>query len=170
MDHIILIGFMGAGKTTIGKKLARRLGRAFADTDKVVEKEEGRKISEIFASDGEAYFRAAETRALKSLAESPEPLVIACGGGLPIQEVNRPILKEMGKTVYLTAQTGTLVMRLSRDTSRPLLQGGDLEEKIAQLKQQREPVYLSAADICVATDRRSFASILDEITEKTAGA
>ena len=166
MDHIILIGFMGAGKTTIGKKLARRLGRGFADSDQIVEEQEGRPISEIFAKDGEPYFRAAETKALESLAANPEPLVIAAGGGLAVQPANLPILRSMGKTVYLPAETDTLLMRLSSDTKRPLLQGGDLREKIEGLKAAREGAYLAAADFSVATDRRSYRSILDEIVEK----
>lgn len=165
-EHIILIGFMGAGKTTLGKKLARRLEREFVDTDDLVERREGRPIFDIFAREGEAYFRGLETEALRSLERREEGCVIAVGGGLPMQEVNRPILKELGCVVFLEAKTETLMQRLKNDTKRPKLQGGDLRERIETLMRERETTYRQTADVFVSTDNRSYGGILDEIIEK----
>lgn len=168
MNHIILIGFMGAGKTTIGKKLARKLDIEFVDTDEMVETQTGRKISDIFAEDGESYFRNLETEMLHQLLQRKERCVISVGGGLPVQQVNRPLLKELGKVIFLEAEVDTLMKRLKGDTSRPKLQGGDLRERIETLMEQRLAVYLEAADIRVATDKQEFESILKEIIQKTA--
>lgn len=167
MNHIILIGFMGAGKSTIGKKLARYLELEFIDTDDWIEEQTGEKISDIFANKGEAYFRGLETETLRQLLKREQRCVIAVGGGLPMQEVNRPLLKELGTVVFLEAQIETLVRRLKNDTKRPKLQGGDLREKIETLMNEREAVYRQAADSCVSTDSRSYSSILEEITENT---
>lgn len=168
MNHIILIGFMGAGKTTIGKKLARKLEVQFVDTDEMVETQTGRKISDIFAEDGEAFFRNLETDMLHQLMQREERCVIAVGGGLPMQPVNRPLLKELGKVVFLEADIEALMQRLRGDTSRPKLQGGDLRERIETLMDQRLEVYLETADIRVSTDTQGFSQILQEIVEKTA--
>ncbi len=165
MKSIILIGFMGAGKTTIGRKLARRRQWKFVDTDELIETQSGKKISEIFAREGEAAFRALETETLRTLTESTEPMVIAAGGGLPMQPQNRPLLKELGTVVFLEAGIDTLVRRLSGDTSRPLLQGGSLRERISSLMDQRLATYEEVADVTVSTEN-SFAHILEEI-EKT---
>lgn len=168
MNHIILIGFMGAGKTTIGKKLARKLEVQFVDTDEMVETQTGRKISDIFAEDGEAFFRNLETDMLHQLMQREERCVIAVGGGLPMQPVNRSLLKELGKVVFLEADIEALMQRLRGDTSRPNLQGGDLRERIETLMDQRLEVYLETADIRVSTDTQGFSQILQEIVEKTA--
>ena len=168
MNHIILIGFMGAGKTTIGKKLARKLEVQFVDTDEMVETQTGRKISDIFAEDGEAFFRNLETDMLHQLMQREARCVIAVGGGLPMQPVTRPLLKELGKVVFLEADIEALMQRLRGDTSRPKLQGGDLRERIETLMDQRLEVYLETADIRVSTDTQGFSQILQEIVEKTA--
>lgn len=167
MNHVILIGFMGAGKTTIGKKLARRMDMEFIDTDDMVEEQSGQKISDIFAEKGEAYFRELETDMLRQLLQRRERCVIAVGGGLPMQPVNRPLLKELGKVVFLEADIETLVLRLKNDTKRPKLQGGDLRERIETLMSQRLEVYLETADVRVSTDTQGYSSILKEIIEKT---
>lgn len=166
MNHIILIGFMGAGKTTIGKKLAEELEITFVDTDEMVEEQTGRKISDIFAEDGESYFRKLETEMLCQLLKREEPCVIAVGGGLPMQPVNRPLLKELGKVVFLEAEVESLVLRLQGDTSRPKLQGGNLRERIKSLMEQRLEVYLEVADAKVATDNQGFEQIVAEIIER----
>ena len=123
MNQIILIGFMGAGKTTIGKALAKSLNREFADTDERIEADTGRKIPDIFEKEGEPYFRRLETETLQKLEKEGIPRVIAVGGGLPMQPENGPILNRMGTVVFLEADTDTLEARLRGDTSRPKLQG-----------------------------------------------
>lgn len=168
MNHIILIGFMGAGKTTVGKKLARRLNTDFVDTDDMVEEQTGQKISDIFAEKGEPYFRRLETEMLRKLTKRQERCVIAVGGGLPMQEENRPLLKELGTVVFLEADIETLVYRLRNDTKRPKLQGGSLRERIETLMNQREAVYLETADVRVSTDTQGYGSILNEIIKATA--
>ena len=167
MNHIIFIGFMGAGKTTIGKKLARRLGIPFVDTDDMIEEQAGQKISDIFATKGEACFREMETETLRQLINRQQRCVIAVGGGLPMQPVNRPLLKELGKVVFLEAGIETLVLRLKNDTKRPMLQGGSLRERIGTLMSQRLEVYLETADVRVSTDTQGYSGILQEIIQKT---
>ena len=167
MQHIVLIGFMGAGKTTIGKKLARKADREFIDTDEMIETQTGEKISDIFAVNGEAYFRKLETGVLRQLIEKQENCVIAVGGGLPMQPDNHPLLKQMGTVVYLQAETDTLVQRLKNDKSRPKLQGGNLRERIEALMNEREATYRKISNVSVVTDHRRYGEIVQEIMEKT---
>lgn len=162
MNHIILIGFMGAGKTTIGRKLARKMDLEFVDTDDMIEAQSGKKISDIFAEKGEAYFRSLETDVLLQLQARETRAVIAVGGGLPMQPVNQPLLKELGTVIFLEAGVDTLVRRLSGDTTRPLLMGGGLRERILELMGQRMDTYRRIADACVSTED-SFGHILEEI-------
>ncbi len=163
MRHTILLGFMGAGKTSIGKKLAKETGIRFVDTDQMIEEQTGRVIRDIFAEDGEEFFRNLETELLKQLQNETEPLVIAVGGGLPVREVNRRYLKALGKTVYLKAEVDTLVNRLHGDTTRPKLMGGDLREKILSLMAAREEKYLDAADLVYSTDGKSLIQSVKEL-------
>ena len=166
MNHIILIGFMGAGKTTVGKRLAKSLDREFIDTDQWIEAKTGRVISRIFAEDGETFFRGLETEALKELEHRQEPCVIAVGGGLPMQPENRPVLARMGTVVFLEANTDTLMRRLKNDTSRPKLQGGDLRQRILTLMGEREAVYREVSNLRVRTDHRSYGEIVEEIKRR----
>ncbi len=163
MDNIILIGFMGSGKSTVGIRLSYRLRRAMEDTDKLIEKEEGRTISEIFAADGENYFRELETACLKKLLRTMKHRIISTGGGLPIREENHALLKKLGTVVYLRAEAETIYERVKHDTSRPLLQGENPKEKIRKLLKERVSVYEMAADIVIDVDHKDFDTILDEI-------
>ncbi|HIW94470.1 MAG TPA: shikimate kinase [Candidatus Flavonifractor merdipullorum] len=140
--NIVLIGMMGCGKSTIGALLARRLGRKLVDTDALVEAQEGRTIPEIFASDGEEYFRQAEERVAKALA-SRSALVIACGGGLPLREESIRPLKESGTVFFLCRDPGEIYDTVSM-AGRPLGQGG--REAFLARFAQREPVYRRWAD------------------------
>ena len=140
--NIVLIGMMGCGKSTIGALLARRLGRKLVDTDALVEAQEGRTIPEIFASDGEEYFRQAEERVAKTLA-SRSALVIACGGGLPLREESIRPLKESGTVFFLCRDPGEIYDTVSM-AGRPLGQGG--RESFLARFAQREPVYRRWAD------------------------
>lgn len=165
MSNIILIGFMGAGKTTAGLRLAKELGVSLIDTDQRIEEEQQRSINDIFAAEGEAYFRGLETQQLKKLMQQ-EQAVISVGGGLPVQRVNHPLLKQLGQTIYLKAQKETLVKRLQGSTPRPLLKGGQLEEKIASLMEAREAVYEEVADIIVETDDKNLNEVVEAIKEQ----
>lgn len=166
MDNIVLIGFMGSGKSSVGRYLARKFQWKFIDTDQYIENREGRKISRIFSEDGEEAFRRMETEVLKELiADGAEHIVLAVGGGLPVRKENRDLLKRFGTVFYLKATLDTLERRLSGDTSRPLLQGGSLREKIAQMMEQRGQIYRSLADCEIRTDKESFEKIGQAIQE-----
>lgn len=164
MKRIVLMGFMGAGKTTIGKALAEKLSWDFIDTDAEIEKEQGRKISEIFETEGEQAFRDMETQLLKKLEKSEERFVLSIGGGMPVKEENRELLRQIGTVVYLKATKEELVRRLSGDTSRPLLQGGALEEKVAALMAARESIYVETAHQEVVTDGKSVKELIEKIS------
>lgn len=165
MGNVILIGFMGSGKTTVGLRLSYRLRRPVIDTDKEIEREERRAISDIFAADGEAYFRDRETTCLRKLIESVNNQIISVGGGLPVREENRALLHELGQVFYLCAKEETIYERVKDDTTRPLLQGGDPLSKIRALLNERDPYYRAAADVVIAVDGKNFEQILNEIEE-----
>ena len=165
MKHIILIGFMGAGKSTMGKLVANKLGCSFIDTDAYIEKKEGRSISDIFTDDGEAYFRNAETDALRELLKSDERYVLALGGGTPLLEENRALLKETGAyVIFLKVSAMDAFERLKDDVTRPLLQGANVKEKIESLLQVRNPVYESIADYILLEENKSLDDIFYELS------
>lgn len=163
MGNVILIGFMGCGKTSVGVKLSYRLRKAVIDTDKEIEKEEKRSISDIFDTDGEAYFRDKETECLKRLIGTAGNQIISVGGGLPMREVNRNLLHQLGIVIYLRAKAETIYERLKYDTTRPLLQGDNPQEKIRTMISQREQNYAKAADVVVDVDGKDFEQIISEI-------
>lgn len=169
MNHIILIGFMGAGKTSVGRRLAKVLHLDYVDTDDMIEEQQQMQISVIFAKHGEPYFRDLETDVLKQLQKADDRKVIAVGGGLPVREENRVLLRELGTVIYLKAEVDTLVGRLSGDTTRPKLQGGDLRERIVTLMQEREALYEEVAACEIRTDRKRLFEVVAEITEKVNG-
>lgn len=166
MENIILIGFMGCGKTTIGIKLSYRMRRPMLDTDKLIEKDEDRTISEIFETDGEDYFRDLETKCLKKLIQTTNNQIISVGGGLPIREENHALLKKLGTVVYLRASASTIYERLKHDKTRPLLQGDDPQLKIKTLMEKRAAIYENAADVIIDVDDKDFEVIMDEIIRK----
>lgn len=163
--NIILIGFMGSGKTSVGEYLAERLGFQFCDTDRLIEQKAGDTINHIFAVHGEEYFRSLETDLLKELKPVLEHTVLSTGGGLPLREVNSNLLKEMGYVVYLKASKQTTLERLAGDTTRPLLQGEDREQKVEKLLTGRIPIYEKAAHEVIVTDDRSVNDIGNLIME-----
>ncbi len=162
-NNIILIGFMGSGKTTFGRWITRTHNMEFLDTDEYIENKYNKLIKDIFRDSGEETFRDMETQAIKELAQVCDNCVISVGGGLPVREVNRSLLKELGIVVYLEASVDELVKRLSKDTSRPLLAGGNLREKIESLMTAREAHYKDAADVIVKTDGRRFEDMYADI-------
>lgn len=162
-ESIVLIGFMGSGKTTLGKWIAMEHGYTFLDTDDMIEEEQQRSINDIFAKEGEEYFRDLETDMIRSLADRDDKVVISVGGGLPVREVNRELMRHVGKVVYLRTTVDELEKRLKGDTKRPLLAGGNVREKIISLMDKREALYLDAADIVVDTTGKRFEQIYDII-------
>lgn len=162
-ENVILIGFMGSGKSTVGIALSYRLQCVLTDTDKMIERKEGRSISEIFASEGEAYFRQKETELLEKLKKEKGKQIFSVGGGTPLRPENRKLLRELGTVVYLKASPETVYERLRGDTTRPLLQGDDPMGKIKRLLGERGEIYREAADIIVETDRKRPARIAGEI-------
>ena len=163
--NIILVGFMGSGKTSIGMKLARAFSYEFLDSDNEIEQEQQKKINAIFAEQGEEAFREMETQFLVKLCGKKKKFVLGTGGGMPIREENITLLKKLGTVVFLKAGEEELVKHLKNDTTRPLLAEGDLYEKIHTLYAKRLPVYESVADYIVQTDGKTFYEIIKEIEE-----
>ncbi|MBQ7919214.1 MAG: shikimate kinase [Lachnospiraceae bacterium] len=163
-NNVILIGFMGCGKTTVGIRLSYRMRRIFEDTDKLIEKREQREIKEIFAAEGEGFFRELETQMLSELEQTVSSRVISVGGGTPVREENREILKCLGTVVYLRIRPETVYERLKNDTTRPLLQGEDPKGKICELMEKRKTAYESCADFIIDVDQLSVEEILEQIT------
>jgi len=161
--HIILIGFMGAGKTTVGEALAKQLGVRLLDTDQLIEEQAKTTISRIFETQGEEAFRRAETEMLRTLSLIEEKAVISAGGGLPLREENRNLLKNMGTVVFLKVQPETVLRRLKGDTTRPLLQGEDAKKKVEDLLAYRIPLYQEAAHMAVDVDDKGAEEIAREI-------
>ena len=166
MKRIVLMGFMGAGKSTVGKKLAESCGCTFIDTDEWIEKEQNRKISDIFEKDGEKAFRDMETDLLKRLQNSEEEFILSIGGGMPVREENRELLRNLGTVVYLRTTKEEIIRRVSGDVNRPLLQGGALEEKVTALMNAREHIYQETAHREVLTDGKNPIELVDEIMNK----
>lgn len=166
MNNIILIGFMGCGKSTTGIRLSYRLKRTLEDTDKRIEREQGMSISDIFALQGEESFRKMETRLLERMEKEPGARIIATGGGLPVREENRILLGRLGRVVYLRARPETIYERVKNDAARPLLQGEDPLGRIRKLMAERAAAYEDAADLILDVDGME----LEEVTRKIAEA
>jgi Shikimate kinase len=149
--NILLTGFMGAGKTTVGKKLSKRLGYFFIDTDREIEKEQGCSISKIFKYGGEICFRDLETNMLQQL-QSKQNLVIATGGGMVMRQENRYLMQNLGTRVYLKVGLEELIRRLKKDKKRPLLQEARPIERITEMLEQRKNIYEEAECIVDTTD------------------
>lgn len=161
--NIALIGYMGTGKTTIGKRLARRLGLSFVDTDAYIEKQQGKSISRIFEQEGEPAFRRMEETVLETLA-AEENLLISTGGGIVLSEQNRKLLKERTFLVTLTASPGAIYSRVRGNTDRPLLQEADPYQKIVDMLEARKPYY-EIGDIIIPTDELSEKICIERIVE-----
>lgn len=144
-NNIVLIGFMGSGKSTVGKAIADRLGLEFYDLDIYIEQTQNMKISEIFKNFGEDHFRNLETLAAAELS-GKSGVVISCGGGTVLRKENVEILKANGKIFYLEVDAKTVMKRLENDSSRPLLQREDKFEEITRLLNIRKPIYEVASD------------------------
>lgn len=165
MKHMILIGFMGCGKSTAGYRLSYRLKKCLVDTDRLIEQKEGMRITEIFAQKGEAYFREKETIYLKELSAELGSRIISVGGGTPVKAENRAVLKELGTVIYLKASADTIYERLKKDTSRPLLQCEDPKQRICELMAERAAFYEEAADLTICVDGKTMKEVIEEIVE-----
>jgi shikimate kinase len=162
----VLVGLMGAGKTTVGKRCAALLGRPFVDTDELVVAAAGVPFEELWALEGEPGFRARERVAVTDAAASPEPLVIACGGGAVLDPENRRVLRGAGFVAWLEAPPAVLVSRLAGDDSRPLLAGGDRSATLTRLGDVRAPAYEAAADVTITTEGRTVAEVAAAVIEE----
>lgn len=151
MTSIILVGFMGCGKSTVGRLLAEKTDRQFTDMDTYIEEQAGCTVSEIFATEGEAAFRAKEHDACVTLG-SAQDLVVATGGGAVLRADNIAALKKNGVIVWLQVSADTVLARLAQDTTRPLLQRADKEAAVHALLAERTLLYAQAADITVNAD------------------
>jgi len=167
-DNIILIGFMGAGKSTVGKLLARRLKREFIDVDSVIEEIMGMDIGQIFSKYGERYFRLVESKVVKEVLKG-NGRVVACGGGVVLMADNIKALKQGGVVIYLRVNADEIYKRLSKVANRPLLNVKDRLSRIKELLRRREPLYLKAADIIVDAGGKSPEELVDEIIKVIKG-
>lgn len=161
--NIVLTGFMGCGKTSVGIRLSYALKRTLTDTDKWIERKQGMAVSDIFAKYGEEAFRHMETDCIKELGRAQESQIIATGGGLPAREENHALLKALGRVYYLKITPEAVYERLKGDTARPLLQGADPQAKIVDLLSKREPLYEKCADEIIEVSHKSFDEIIEEI-------
>lgn len=150
--HIVLVGPMGSGKSTLGRALAARLVLPFVDVDARIEADAGCRIAELFASEGEAGFRTRESRLLAGILAGPAA-VVASGGGAVLLEANRAAMRAAGIVVYLQVDAATQLARLAGDTGRPLLAAPDRAQRLADLQAQREPLYRGAAHLLFDTTR-----------------
>jgi len=156
---------MGAGKTTIGLKLAERLHKTFIDSDREIENKTGASIPLIFELEGEAGFRKRESEVIKDLTIKPN-IVLATGGGAILQKENRQALINNGFVIYLSAPIDQLVARTSKDKNRPLLQTANPEKVLADILEKREPYYKEVADIVFETSKKSIREIIDRIIDE----
>ena len=158
---IVLAGFMGTGKTTVGKELAGKLNLEFVDLDSVIERREGKKISKIFEEDGETYFRQLEKQVVKDCSEGG-PRVLATGGGAIIDPENLEALKSNGVVILLEADTETIIKRTKDDTYRPLLLVQDPKKRIEELLESRRSFY-NKADYKIDTSAMGVNEVVNQI-------
>lgn len=164
-----LVGPMGAGKTTIGRQLARQLDLEFVDSDREIERRTGVDIPLIFELEGETGFRAREKAVIDELTRR-SGIVLATGGGAILDPDNRRRLGRRGQVIYLHTSVEHQLKRTARDRKRPLLQTSDPESRLLELMRQREPLYRQSADLVVDTDGRRVRDVVREIIEKIAPA
>jgi shikimate kinase len=163
---IALIGFMGTGKTAVGRVLAGKLGKQFIELDHLIEQKVGKTIPEIFQQDGEIGFRELEIEAAKEVADKKN-VVIACGGGIVLNKINIDRLRKECIIVYLTASSGIVLERTSNDKNgRPLLVVSDRASQIKELLKFRQPFYERAADIKIDTTKLNIDSVAEKIIKK----
>ena len=162
MRRIYLIGFMGSGKTTLGRLLAKTLKTEFIDLDEWIELKEKRSIATVFQTDGEAYFRDLEYKALKTIKSET---VIATGGGIIVEDQNRELLASRGTVFYLHTPLETQVERTAKDKDRPLLKDQDPRKILKRLQEDRQTQYEEVADHIINTENKSGSEVANEIVK-----
>lgn len=162
---IFLVGMMGAGKTSVGKLLARHLDKTFYDSDQVIESRTGVKISVIFELEGEAGFRAREAAVIEEIT-ALENVVLATGGGAVLGPRNRELLKTRGTVVYLRASVNELWSRTRHDRNRPLLQTADPYGRLCELHAERDPLYREVAAVTIETGTQSLKTLVGKLEQR----
>ncbi len=162
LHNLILIGFMGTGKSTVACQLSKRLNLPFFEMDEMIVQEQGMEISNIFKEKGEHYFRDLETALLKNLLQK-EKGILSCGGGIVLRDENIQAMKNHGTVILLTAKPETILKRVLHNQSRPVLNGKKNINDITKLMKEREERYRMAADFIVSTDEKSLTQICEEI-------
>jgi shikimate kinase len=163
--NLILVGMMGSGKTTMGRVLAKHLGKDFVDSDEEIQKRTGVTIPHIFDIEGETGFRQRETAAIRDLVVR-DNMVLATGGGVVLMEQNRVMLQQSGIVIYLKASVHDLWQRTRHDRNRPLLQTADPHAKLMELFQQRDPLYLQVADIVIQSGKQSAHALMLHLADE----
>jgi shikimate kinase len=162
VDRIILVGMMGVGKTTVGSRLAERLGWAYFDSDAQVMATTGRSVPELFAEEGEAAFRAAESRVLTIALTGDEPVVVSAAGGVILSEANRRLLAGSGIVVWMRADPAVLARRVGTGVGRPLLDA-DPPAVLSELDRKRRALYASVAAVTVDVDELTPKQVVDRV-------
>jgi shikimate kinase len=163
--NLILVGMMGSGKTTMGRVLAKHLGKVFVDSDEEIIKRTGVTIPHIFDVEGEPGFRLREITALRNLVER-DNMVLATGGGAVLEEQNRTMLQQNGIVIYLKASVHDLWQRTRHDRNRPLLQTGNPHARLTELFQQRDPLYRQVSDIIAQSGKQSAQALMLQLAEE----
>ncbi|MDN5924148.1 MAG: shikimate kinase [Xanthomonadales bacterium] len=164
-SNLFLVGPMGAGKTSVGRRLARQFGMRFVDLDQEIEAASGAPIVLIFELEGETGFRQRESAALQQFS-AEQGMVLACGGGVVVSADNRQQLRRHGFVVYLQTQVEHQIERLRRDTQRPLLASTDRRQRLQALNEAREPMYQEVADLCITPQQEPIRRACARITEQ----
>lgn len=166
LKNLILVGFMGTGKSTIGRELSKELGYPVLDTDNRIVADAGRSIPDIFEEEGEECFRDLETELLQDLLrQSAHKNIISTGGGIILREENRRLLRELGYVVWLVARPDTIIERTSRNRDRPLLNNENPAETVRALLEERTPLYRETAHLTLETTDLTFSEITTGIIE-----
>ena len=159
---VYFVGFMGAGKTTVARRLARLVRLSCVDLDAFLERREGKTCAEIFAESGEDGFRDIETDVLGHFAYEVDPMIVSCGGGIIKREMNRKILKDSGFVIYLQVSADEAAVRIGDASSRPMFQNLEVARRT---NEERKPLYLEVADAWVKTSKKSVWQITNEVEE-----
>lgn len=166
-DNIVLIGYMGSGKTSVGRYLEENYGYTFIDTDSLIEEKEKMSISDIFKYKGEEYFRKLETDILTGMTKNLHNAVLSTGGGMPLREENVELLRKIGKVFYLEVSADTVYERIKTDNKRPLLQVDDPYSEICLMLAKRKTYYQKAKDVTIPVDKRNIFEISQQIVKNS---